>query len=91
MKNVSLKQIIQKLTPFFVTLRRYSALLFIVMLVGIYSFLVFRINSLTQIEPTDDAIAEKLETVIDKINQLQDQNIEVKTLFDQARNNPFNE
>lgn len=100
MKNMNLKQLIQKTKPLLYKFRRYSALLFILAIVSIYGFLVFRINSLTQLEPSDDAILEKLNTVkrpkvdqsaIDKINQLQGQNIEVKTLFDQARSNPFNE
>ncbi len=100
MKNLNLKLIIKKLEPLLRIFRRYSALVFIVVLVGIYSFLVFRINSLTNMEPDDEAITQKLNTVkrpkidqssIDKINQLQGQNVEVKTLFDQARNNPFNE
>lgn len=100
MKNLNFKQIISKLLPVFNTLRRYSAILFIIMLVSVYGFLMFRINSLTNTEPSDETIAEKLQTVkrpkidqsaVDKINELQGQNVEVKSLFDEARKNPFNE
>jgi len=61
---------------------------------------VFRINQYSHTEPADSAVQEKLQTtkrpkvdqaVLDKIQQLQDQNVQVQSLFDQARNNPFNE
>ena len=51
-------------------------------------------------EPTAAEIEEKLQTVqrpkidqavLDKIELLQGQNIEVRSLFDQARKNPFSE
>ncbi len=100
MKNLKLNQIIQKLQPAINKFRRYSPLLFMIVLVGVYGFLMYRVNTLTNKEPDDEAILQKLNTVkrpkidqaaIDKINQLQGQNVEVKTLFDTARNNPFNE
>ncbi len=96
----NIKKIGTKVLPFFKTLQRHAVLLFLLVLVGIYGFLVYRINSLTRIEPSDSAVAEKLETVkrpkidetaVQKIKQLQGQNVEVKSLFDRARNNPFNE
>lgn len=67
---------------------------------GLIGFLVFRINQLATAEPSEALIEEKLQTVarpkldqtvINRIQQLQDQNVEVRSLFDQARNNPFNE
>jgi len=67
---------------------------------GVYSFIVFRINSLITAEPTDEQIIEKLQTVqrpkidqvsIDKINQLSDNSVEVKAIFKEARQNPFQE
>lgn len=100
MKDLNLKTIINKLTSFVRVLHRYAVVIFIVVVVGIFGFLVFRINTLAHSEPTDDAVNEKLQTVkrpkldqnaVDKIEQLQGQNVEVKSLFDQARNNPFSE
>ncbi len=100
MKEFTPKKLAEKIKPLFRFLKRYAVLIFIVAIVGIYGFLVFRINSLVQTEPSEDAVTEKLQNVkrpkidqsaIDKIQQLQGQNIEVKSLFDQARNNPFSE
>ena len=65
-----------------------------------YSFIVLRINLLNRSEPTDDAVSEKLQSVqrpkiepelLKKIQNLQDQNVEVQSLFKQARDNPFSE
>jgi hypothetical protein len=98
--DLNSKELISKLSSFLRKLQRYAAFIFIIALLGIYGFLVFRINTLNSREPSDDAVTEKLQTVkrpkidqsaVDKIQQLQDQHVEVKSLFDQARNNPFSE
>jgi hypothetical protein len=98
--NLELKDISSKLQPTLSFAKRYVTLLFIVAMLLVFGFLVFRINQFSNLEPSEDAITEKLQsvqrprldqTVIDKIQQLQDQNIEAKALFDQARNNPFSE
>ena len=96
--NLELKDIPTKLAPVGLFLRRYVVLIFILAFLAIYGFLVIRINMLSSAEPDDDAITEKLtsvqqtkidQTSIDKITQLQEQNVEVQTLFQQARDNPF--
>jgi hypothetical protein len=99
-KNLDLKAIPTMFAGLIQKLRRYTVVIFIVVLVSIYSFLVFRINMLTSQEPTDDAVTEKLQTVkrpkidqsaVDKIQQLQDNSVEVQSLFQHARDNPFQE
>lgn len=79
---------------------RYTVMILFVVLSVMYGFLAYRINVLTQAEPSDEAVVEKLNTVprskidqtaIDKMRQLENENIEVKTLFEEARNNPFSE
>lgn len=100
MKDLELKAFVNKLKSIGQMTKRYAVVIFIVILVGIYGFLVYRINVLTQTEPSETAVNEQLQTVqrpkvdqnaIDKIQKLQNQNVEVKSLFDQARNNPFSE
>lgn len=100
MKNFNLKQLLSKLSSLFKILQRYAVIVFIVVVVGVYGFLVMRINSLARTEPSDAAVTEKLQTVkrpkidqsaLDKIQRLQGQNVEVKSLFDHARDNPFQE
>ena len=98
--NISLKSLQPKIVGVLHVLQRYMVLIFIFAFVGIYGFLVFRINTLAASEPTEEAVQERLETVqrpridqdaVDKIEQLEEQNIEVQTLFNEARKNPFNE
>ncbi len=96
--SIDIKQIRRSGKQLLTKARRYSTFAFILAILFIYAFLVLRISSLSQTEPTDDAIAEKAgsvkrlkidENAISKIKQLQDQNIAVQALFEEARNNPF--
>lgn len=98
--NFELKDIPTKLKPALDFFRRYVKFIFFISMILIAVFLVFRINQFSNQVPSEDAVAERLqsvqrpridESVIEKIQQLQDQNIEVQSLFDQARNNPFAE
>lgn len=98
--KLELKDIPAKFSSVFAKLKRYMVFIFIVGFLGVYGFLVLRISSLSQIEPDESAVNEKVNSVkrpridqatLDKIQQLRSENIEVKSLFDQARDNPFNE
>jgi hypothetical protein len=92
--------ILAKLNPYVVIIKRYRILIFILALLGIYTFLIIRIGKITQTEPSSASVDEKQKTVqrlkidqvsVNKMLQLEDHNVEVKSLFEQARNNPFNE
>jgi|ERR1700741_5232523 len=80
--------------------KRYAAFIFIVTFLGIYVFQVNRIGHLIQDEPSQAAIDDKLKPVsqlkidqnsIKQITNLESQNVEIKTLFDSARQSPFTE
>ena len=97
--NDVLKQL-QRFQPVLLFVKKYIRVIFFVLLISLCSFLVFQINHYASVEPTDDAVSAKLESVsrphidqgaIDKINQLKDQNVEVESLFKQTRDNPFSE
>jgi hypothetical protein len=98
--NIELKDFPAKIMPALKTVRRYTVLIFVLVVTSVFGFLVMRIGSLTQTEPNDDLILERLQTLqrpridestIEKINQLESQNIDVQSLFQQARDNPFSE
>ncbi len=81
-------------------LKRYQVIVFIVILGLIYGFIIFRINILSGQTPSDADLSSQLQgtktphidqSAVDKIKQLQDNSVQVKTLFNQARNNPFSE
>lgn len=98
--NLEVKDLTAKIVPVFSFLKRYVVVIFFVILCTVYGFLTFRINSLIQAEPDPTAVSEKLQTVprprvdqaaIDKMRELEEENVEVKALFDEARSNPFSE
>jgi len=100
MKNLDFKTLPAKFVPVLHWLKRYRVILFIVALVGLYSVLVLRINMLNNQVPDDNAVTTELQavhppkldpTIVTKIQQLQDNSVDVQALFNQARNNPFQE
>lgn len=79
---------------------RLRILLSLILLVVLYGFIAWRISTLTNAQPDEATVASKLKTtstphidqaVVDKIKQLEDNSVNVQTLFDQARQNPFRE
>lgn len=95
-----LEKITYKISPLIDAIKRYRITLFIVLFFGIYVFLVLQISSYTSQEPDPAALAAQQQVTkrltidqdsIDRILELEEQDIEVKTLFEQARQNPFNE
>ncbi len=82
------------------TVRRYMVVIFLLFLVSIYGFLAWRVISLNQAEPDTADVSAQLKTasvphidtdVVNKIQQLQDNSVSVQSLFDEARQNPFQE
>lgn len=79
-------------------LKTYAGFIFIIAVLLIYTFLVFRINRLSESQPTDTEISNTSikrlkidENAVEKLEQLEDQNIGVQSLFEEARVNPFQE
>ena len=98
--KININDLTKKILPIINKVRRYLIIIFIVIFALIYGFLVFRVNSLKRLEQTDEALTEKLSATkrpkidqadINKIQQLQDNSVEVQSLFKQARDNPFQE
>lgn len=94
------KSLAIRLKPLIDNFKRYHVSLFIVTFLGVYGFLVMRVSSLTQSEPTTAELSESLGSVkrlqldqdsIDKLEELEEQSIEVQALFQKARDNPFTE
>ncbi len=79
-------------------LSRYAAILFFVLIAGVYGFIILRINVLSNAQPSQSDIdAQSISTpvpridpaVAEQLEKLKDNSVNVQTLFDQARNNPF--
>lgn len=96
-KDINFKQISSFSSGATTQFKRYAGFTFFIGILCIYGFLVFQIGSLSQAEPSEADIAQqntvkrlKLDqSAIKKIEQLEDQNVGVQSLFDTARENPF--
>jgi len=91
---------LQKLQPIFKQVLRLRVVLFLVLVALVYGFVVWRAHVLTNAQPDQSAINSQTsaakhpqidQATIEKINQLKDSSVNVQTLFDQARQNPFQE
>lgn len=80
--------------------KRYYLVLGVVAVALIYGWLILQINLLNRREPSEADVAAKLQSIkqpkidqktVDKIQQLQDNSVEVQALFKSARDNPFQE
>jgi hypothetical protein len=97
--KLDIQTTLKKFKPLISFIRKDSVSIFLVIVACIFGFLIWRIGSLAGAEPTQDALDEKLLTVlrpkidpesIKKIQDLQDQKIDIKAYFND-RNNPFQE
>lgn len=97
-KKPNYRDLLGKLNAGLAKLRRFSFLAFLIFVGLIYGFLVLRINSLSNMEPTDTAVSSQVkaarvpkidEEVVQQLKSLQDNSVSVQSLFDEARNNPF--
>jgi len=99
--NAGLKSLPEKFTAGLRTLLRYRVFLFFLLLAAVYGFLVFRISVLNGAEPSSTDVSAQTQTtppvphidqnVVKQLKSLQDNSVSVQTLFNDARNNPFQE
>jgi hypothetical protein len=100
MKNISIKILLPKLAAVARKLSRYSVVIFLVFIAAAYGFTLLRISSLTNTQPTTEEISAQYNpiktsridpAVIKQLQSLRDNSVTIKTLFDEARDNPFQE
>lgn len=79
-------------------MKHYYATLFIVVVAGLYIFLLFQINIMVNKQPDKSTIktetAQKLkvdEAVVQQLKTLRDNSVNVQALINDTRNNPFQE
>ena len=97
-KKLDLKYIPEKINELSARLRPYSFLIFILFVALLYGFVLMKINSLSQAEPTAEAVTGQVkaaqvphidEAVVKQLESLEDNSVSVQTLFNEARSNPF--
>ncbi len=96
--ELNFKQIKFNIISKFMSLKRYSFIIFIVFIAILYGFVLFRVNNLTHAQPLATDISEQVkaaaiphidQAIVKKLQSLQDNSVSVQSLFDQARSNPF--
>jgi hypothetical protein len=102
MKNTDLN--IKSLQPivggFMHKLQRYAVVLTFLLFTSAYGYVLFTVNSLNDPDVSDTAVAEGAESLptprideeaVEKLQSLKDNSVNVQSLFDQNRTNPFSE
>jgi len=78
----------------------YGVVLFLLLLAGVYGFVLWRISVLSSAQPSDSDVQAQIQTAVTphvdsnavtQLQNLQDHSVSVHTLFDEARRNPFQE
>ena len=96
--KLSLRAMPAKLNPLVAKLKHYELVIFVVFVAAIYGFVLMRINSLSHVQPSPQAVTSQVQAarvphidaaVVKQLESLQDNSVSVQTLFDQARSNPF--
>lgn len=81
-------------------LNRFKVLVFIVIVAGVYGYVLLQITTLSNAQPTTEQINAQTKpiktahidkTTVRQLQQLQDNSVNVQALFNNARNNPFQE
>lgn len=96
--DLDLKTTQAKLTALIKKLVRHAAFTSLVAVLLVYILVVWQISNLATAEPSSDAQATAATQIpkidqkaINQIQTLEKSNTEVRSLFNQARNNPFQE
>lgn len=98
--NIDVKDIKPILLKALGWLKRYAIIIGIISIAIIYAYIILQINVLNKKEPSQDQVNEKLNTIsqpsiseetVNKLKLLEENSTEVKSLFQDARDNPFNE
>ncbi|HVW23133.1 MAG TPA: hypothetical protein VHB51_01435 [Candidatus Saccharimonadales bacterium] len=93
-----LKSLPNRLRPLLQKLAAYSVPAFLLIVAIIYAFVLWQVNNLNSAQPSELQISEQNDPIrtahvnpatVQQLNSLQDNSVNVHSLFEQARNNPF--
>lgn len=96
--NLSLDAFTKPLGVFMRRASTYKAFIFFLAVAVLYGFIIWRVNVFSNAPASTSEVAAQTsaqpridKTTIDKIQSLQDNSVSVQALFNQARDNPFQE
>ncbi len=100
-KQLTTDSLKKSASQFLRVVNRYRSIIFFLVLASLYGFIIWRINVLSTAPPSEADIKSAEQTAVPSpkidaasaraINNLKDNSVRVQTLFEDARNNPFNE
>ena len=95
--NIQLDSFLPQLSAAFRKLRAYSVILFVLTIAGLYGYILWRINVYSGVQANSTASTQATTQprvdagTVQKILQLQNNSVNVQALFNEARQNPFQE
>ena len=98
MKSTNQQSLLVQLKSFSATLWRYRVLLIIIIFSALYIYILLLSGAQTERQPSaedvDNQIKATVRPRVDKITaetmmNLEDQNLDIKAIFNEARENPF--
>jgi hypothetical protein len=98
MSEFNLKSLIRRTKTRVAELEHYRAVAFTVFIVILFGLVFFRISNLSSAEPSPDEVNSQVQAaqvpridpkLIRQLQLLQDNSVNVKTLFNPPRSNPF--
>jgi predicted PurR-regulated permease PerM len=98
--NINLKALLPQLKRLWQIILRHMVFIVVTIILVVYIFVVWQINQLANAGPSDTAqttaqtttgVPRIDKTAIQQIQNLEQTNTQVQSLFEQARNNPFQE
>lgn len=96
--TVTVETLRTKLGNYTELLRHYTGIIFLVFIACLYGFVFYRINTVTNSQPfntdvNNQVAASKIQhidqKIVDQLQSLKDNSVNVKTLFEENRTNPF--
>jgi hypothetical protein len=99
-KNLDLKGLSQTTRKLGAKLRPYAGFMIFLFFAAIYTYLILQIGNLGNPQVSDSDVAAAVQKLpspkidqesVDKLLSLQDNSVNVQSLFDQNRTNPFGE
>ena len=96
--TINLDTVLDKVVEQSKIVRKYSIAIFVIFIAILYGFLLFQISSLSNSQPTSEAVSSQVkaaqiphinQSVVNQLQTLQNNSVNVQALFNQARNNPF--
>jgi hypothetical protein len=97
--NINLKDLPQLFDKLGHKVLRGATVLFILVVGLLYGFLLLRIMTLSNVQPDETSVSSEVaklsphidQNAADQLQSLEDNSVNVQTLFNQARDNPFGE